>query len=110
MLEHARAHLPVWAAIVGRERGAFVVQRIQAMIAALVAADMKALAFKSAPAERDLAVHYIAGAFMAVLLWWLDHGARVAPEEVDAIFRRLVMQGLEGELPLRVNAREASRP
>src|SRR6266545_2718311 len=76
MLEHARAHLPVWAAIVGRERGAFVVQRIQAMIADLVAADMKALAFRSAPAERDLAVHYIAGAFMAVLLWWLDHGAR----------------------------------
>jgi AcrR family transcriptional regulator len=101
MLDHARAHVPVWAAIVGRERGAFVAQRVQAMIADLVAIDMKALAFKGTAAERDLAVHYIAGAFMAVLLWWLDRGAKVAPDEVDAIFRHLVMQGLEGDLMLR---------
>lgn len=102
MLEHARAHLPVWVAIVGRERGAFVAQRIQSMIADLVTIDMKALAFKGTPAERDLAVHYIAGAFMAVLIWWLDQGAKVSPEEVDAIVRRLVMRGLEGDVTLRI--------
>ena len=101
MLDHAHAHLPVWRAIVGRERGAFVAQRVQAMIADLVAVDMKALAFKGTPAERSLAVQYIAGAFMAVLLWWLDQGAKLSPAEVDATFHRLVMQGLEGEVTLR---------
>lgn len=105
MLEHARAHFPVWVAIVGRKTGTLVVQRIQAIMADLAQADMKALAFKGRPAERDLAVQYIAGAFMAVLTWWLEHGARVSPEEVDAVFRRLVMQGLEGHLTLRANAK-----
>src|SRR5438552_2676589 len=32
MLEHARSHLPVWSAIVGRDSGALVLQRIQSMI------------------------------------------------------------------------------
>src|SRR5580765_5951960 len=98
MLEHARAHLPVWVAIVGRKAGTLVLQRIQAIMADLVEADIRALVFKRTPAERALAVQYIAGAFMAVLTWWLDRGAKVGPEEVDAIFRRLVMQGLEGDL------------
>jgi len=75
------------------------------MIAALVDVDMRALAFKGTPAQRDLAVQYIAGAFMAVLTWWLDQGAKLPPEEVDAIFRRLVMQGVAGEWGLRANSK-----
>jgi len=105
MLEHARSHLPVWSAIVGRDSGALVLQRIQSMIAALVDVDMRALAFKGTPAQRDLAVQYVAGAFMAVLTWWLDQGAKLPPEEVDAIFRRLVMQGVAGEWGLRANSK-----
>ena len=91
---------PPWR---GRHCG--VLQRVQAIMADLVEADIRALAFKRTPAERALAVQYIAGAFMAVLTWWLDRGAKVGPEEVDAIFRRLVMQGLEGDLTLRANAK-----
>jgi len=105
MLEHARGHLPVWAAIVGRDSGALVLQRIQSMIAALVDVDLRALTFKGTPAQRDLAVQYIAGAFMAVLTWWLDQGANLPPEEVDAIFRQLVLQGVGGEWGLRANAK-----
>jgi hypothetical protein len=41
-----------------------------------------------------LAVEFIAGAFMSVLRWWADRGAKLEPAEVDVIFRRLVMQGL----------------
>lgn len=104
MLEHARAHLPVWGAIVGKKSGTFVLQRLQSMVADLVRVDIKALPFSRAAAERDLAVQYIAGAFMAVLTWWLDQGARLPPQEVDGIFRRLVMQGLAAEFGLRRGA------
>src|SRR6266516_4765255 len=44
-------------------------------------------------------------AFVGVLTWWLDQGAKLPPEEVDAIFRRLVMQGVAGEWGLRANAK-----
>ena len=108
MLEHARGHLPVWVGIIGRKSGTFVLQRIQSMVADLVRADIKALPFRRTAAERDLAVQYIAGAFMAVLTWWLDQGAKVGPGDIDAIFRRLVMQGLEGDLRLRANVNGAS--
>ena len=101
MLEHARDHLPLYAAIVGRASGAFVLQRIHRMIADLAGLDLKALGFKGTPEQRALAVQYTAGAFMAVLTWWLEHGAKLPPQEVDVIFRRLVMQGLAAELRVR---------
>jgi len=100
MLEHARSHLPLYAMIVGQPSGAFVVQRIHRTIADLVALDLKGLGFKGTAEQRALATEYVAGAFMAVLTWWLDHGAKLPPQEVDVIVRRLVMQGLAaGELP-----------
>src|SRR6266702_4483244 len=38
------------------------------------------------------------------------NGAKLPPEEVDTIFRRLVMQGVEGEWGLRAHARREARP
>jgi AcrR family transcriptional regulator len=105
MLEHASGNLPLWAAIAGRESGAFALQRIQRVITELVATDLKAIAFAGSAEQRELAVQYIAGAFMAVLRWWLDQGAKLPPAEVDALFRRLVMQGLEGEWELRASGK-----
>jgi len=31
---------------------------------------------------------------MAVLTWWLDGGAKLAPEQIDAIFRSLATRGV----------------
>lgn len=110
MLEHARGHLQVYRAIVGRASGAFVVQRIHRLIADLVAIDLKALGVKGTPEQRNLAVEYIAGAFMAVLIWWVEHGAKLPPQEVDSIFRRLVMQGLAVELGLELGRNGEKTP
>jgi AcrR family transcriptional regulator len=98
MLEHARGHLPLYRAIVGRESGAFVLQRIHRMIVDLVDLDLKAIGYKGGVEPRALAVEYIAGAFMAVLTWWMEQGGKLSPREVDEIFRRLVMQGLAPEV------------
>jgi hypothetical protein len=48
---------------------------------------------------------YVAGAFMAVLTWWVDRGARQRPAEVDTLFRRLVMRGLAAQLKVGAAAR-----
>lgn len=97
MLEHARGHLQLYGAIVGRDSGAFVTKRVHRVIAELVYDDLAAIDFGTAPARRELAAEYFAGAFMAVLTWWLEHGAEQPPTEVDAIFRRLVLHGLTME-------------
>jgi len=104
MLEHARGHVPLWGAIAGRESGALVLQRLHRTIADLAAIDLDTLGFTGTAERRVLATEYIAGAFMSVLTWWLDHDARLPPQEVDTIFRRLVMQGLAPELGSRSKA------
>jgi AcrR family transcriptional regulator len=101
MLNHARDHVQLYGAIIGRESGAIVLKRVHRTIAELAYDDLEALGFKGAAPQRDLAAEYLAGAFMAVLTWWLDHGAKLSPEEVDAIFRRLVMHGLTADLGVR---------
>jgi len=37
--------------------------------------------------ESEFRVQYVAGAFMAVLLWWLERGAREPPHEIEARFQ-----------------------
>jgi len=96
MLEHAHSHFRLWESIASRGGGAVVLERIQRMIADLAALDVTALAFKGSAPQREVAAQYIAGAFVAVLRWWLDQGAKLPPTEVDAMFRRLVLRGLEG--------------
>ncbi len=75
----------------------------------VVGLDLKAMGFKGTAEERALAVEYIAGAFMSVLTWWLDRGAKLPPQEVDEIFRRLVMHGVAAELGLRSAKAAAER-
>jgi AcrR family transcriptional regulator len=104
MLEHALGHLPLYQAIVGRESGAFVMQRIYGVIADLVRNDLVALGLTRASERRDLLVQYLTGGFMAVMTWWADHGAKLSPAAVDAIFCQLSMQGLGTELGLRSDA------
>src|SRR5437867_3441719 len=54
MFEHARGHLSLYAAIVAKESGAFVLQRIHRTIADLAGLDLKAMAFRGTAEERDV--------------------------------------------------------
>lgn len=98
MFEHARGHLQLYLAIVGRESGAFVMRRIHDVIADVVHDDLQALGFNGSPGEPDLAAQYVAGAFMSVLTWWVERSAEPSPKDMDRIFRRLTLQGLATEL------------
>jgi len=42
---------------------------------------------------RELVAQYVAGAYMAVLTWWLDGGTKLPPDQIDAMFRRLATEG-----------------
>jgi AcrR family transcriptional regulator len=43
--------------------------------------------------EREATVQCVAGAFMALLTWWLDRGATIPTERIDAMFQRFVCDG-----------------
>jgi AcrR family transcriptional regulator len=104
LLEHARSHLPLYGSIVGRESGWYVLRKIEEIVAELVDLDLKALGVARAYNQRALAVRFVSGAFMSVLTWWAEGGAKQAPQEVDELFRRLVAKGVYAEFGSRLGA------
>ena len=42
----------------------------------------------------DVKVQFVAGAFVALLIGWLDTGAKLSPRQMDAIFLRLAGSGI----------------
>jgi AcrR family transcriptional regulator len=96
MFEHARDHLDLYKALVGGRGGAFALGTIRRILSDLIRNELAATADKrSADAiPREVVVQYVAGAFMAVMTWWLDGGAKLPPQRVDAMFRRLATEGV----------------
>jgi AcrR family transcriptional regulator len=94
MFEHARDHLDLYRALVGGRGGAVSLGQIRKMLSDLVRNEFAAPAKNSADIPRELAVQYVVGAYMSVLTWWLDGGAKLPPKRIDAMFRRLATEGI----------------
>ena len=95
MFEHARDHIDVYRALVGGRGGTVSLGQIRQILSDLVRNEFAATVGKhSADVPRELVVQYVVGAFMAVMTWWLDGGAKLPPKRVDAMFRRLATEGI----------------
>jgi hypothetical protein len=61
----------------------------------VISEDVAALAGRQPTAVRDGIVHYVAGAFMELVSWWLDARTTLAPSDIDKFFHHLTMPALE---------------
>ena len=94
-LEHARDHLDVYQALVAKGGAASTLRMLREIVTEQVRRDVAAAAPDTADAPpREAVVQFVVGAFMAVLVWWLDGGARLPVARVDALFRRLATEGV----------------
>ncbi len=96
MFEHAKDHIDLYRALIGGRGGAIALGTIRQILSDLVRNELAAsVDKKSADAiSRELVVQYVVGAFMAVMTWWLDGGAKLPPRRIDAMFRRLATGGI----------------
>jgi AcrR family transcriptional regulator len=96
MFEHALDHLDLYKALVGGRGGAIALGTIREILSDLVRNELAVtIDEKSADViPREFAVQYVVGAFMAVMTWWLDGGAKLSPQRIDAMFRRLATGGI----------------
>jgi AcrR family transcriptional regulator len=100
MFEHARDHIELYRAQVGSRGGAVALGSIRQILSDLVREELAAtegmtLNVNAADViPRELVVHYVVGAYMAVLTWWLDGGAKLPPQRIDAMFRHLTNAGI----------------
>jgi len=47
-----------------------------------------------APSERGVRANALAGSFLALIRWWLDHDCHETPEAMDMLFHRMVWEGI----------------
>jgi AcrR family transcriptional regulator len=94
MFEHARDHIDLYRALVRDRGGTVSLGQIRQILSDLVRNEFAATENSVDMIPREFVVQYVVGAFMAVLVWWLDGGAKLPPNSVDAMFRRLVTEGI----------------
>jgi AcrR family transcriptional regulator len=93
MFEHARDHVDLYRALVGSRGGAIALGAIRQILSDLVREELGDRSSGDAM-PREVVIQYIVGAYMAVLTWWLDGGAKLPPQQIDAMFRRLATEGV----------------
>jgi AcrR family transcriptional regulator len=96
MFEHARDHIDLYRALIGGRGGTVSLGQIRQILSDLVRNELAATDGKNAAdnVPRELVVQYVVGAFMAVMTWWLDGGAKLPPKRMDAMFQRLAAEGI----------------
>ncbi len=101
MFEHARDHIDLYRALVGGRGGSVALGKIRQMLSDLVRNELAATVDKKSAdvIARELVVQYVVGAFMAVMTWWLDGGAKLPPQRIDTMFRRLATDGITPSYP-----------
>lgn len=91
IFEHAWEQRQLYRALVGGRGAAIAIDAIKRTLAEMLR-EQSPLARPpegSTAAMREFAVQYRVGAFAAVLLWWLDHGARQTAAEIERQFQEL---------------------
>lgn len=95
MFEHADEFRHVFHALSRSRVWPVVGQRLEEVLAELVrrecAAEMRALRRSTPEMPVDLFVHWITSTFMAVMTWWIEGASEASPEEIDRLFRALVL-------------------
>jgi len=94
-LEHAHAQRRLWRALVGKRGGRAVRQRFRQNLLEVVREEVAAFAGQRPAPVLDGVAHYVTGAFMELLFWWLDSRTALAPADIDEIFHRLTAPALE---------------
>jgi AcrR family transcriptional regulator len=96
MFEHARDHIDLYRALVGTRGGTVSLGQIRKILSELVRNEFPATVAKNSAdnVPCEFVIQYLVGAYMAVLIWWLDGGAKLPPKRIDAMFRRLATEGI----------------
>jgi AcrR family transcriptional regulator len=96
MFEHAKAHIEHYKAHTGDRAGAIAHDSIRRLLTDLVRSEVGRTSRRRSrgSVEGEIAVQYLVGAYLGVLTWWLDNGAKLPIAEVDLLFRRLALEGV----------------
>ena len=97
MTTHLKEQQPLYRALMRGRAGPIIVGKLREFLSELVRGELASIedaAGRPTPAP-EVAVQFVVGAYMSILTWWLDRGAREPPEEIERAFRELALGGLD---------------
>jgi AcrR family transcriptional regulator len=101
---HARERHRLYKAMIGKKSGDLVLKHLQKYLREVMREHLKPQVMdeKRLAVPLEVIVEYAVSSFLALLVWWLEHNLPYSAEEMDAMFKRLTMPGLEAVLTSRV--------
>lgn len=105
MTAHLKEQHQLYRALMRGRAGPIVIDTLKELLSELVRAELAArkTASRRPVAAPEIGVRFVVGAYISVMTWWLDRGAREPPEDIDRAFRDLALGGLEALLQLPRN-------
>lgn len=98
MFEHALEYRRVNRALLGSGAEAVVRRRIHTILAGIVSRELKrelqGRKHADIPVPPELLAHFLVSTYVSVLSWWLNSKNPVAPKDIDAAYRSLVLPSL----------------
>jgi len=98
--QHIDSHRSIYYLNVGRAGHATVEQHLHRRLVDLVREDLLSQrGTRGKSVATEAVVQYVAGAMWSLGIWWIGSRAHLSPEELTALFRKLVFPGLSATLP-----------
>lgn len=92
MIEHAKEHERLFRALIGKRSGVVVQKRFRQVVLGLLQEDLSGLPLLQ---PIDAVAHYLTGAFVELLLWWLESRSNLSASELAALFHQLARPSLQ---------------
>ncbi len=94
MTEHLQEQQVLYQALMAGRAGPIFMDLIRHAVADIVRRELSPYA--STIEHLELTVQFLVGAYLSVLTWWLDRGAKETPRVVESAFGKLAMSGIGG--------------
>ncbi|MFL6733421.1 MAG: TetR/AcrR family transcriptional regulator [Sphingomicrobium sp.] len=93
MFAHAERYKDIYRALVGGRGNSIILGEIRRVLLESVEPQLKRTGKNDAPTE--LLARYVVDAFQSVLTWWLERRPDLSSEQIDRMFRQLVVPSLK---------------
>ncbi len=96
LFAHVDGHRHLYRALTGQRGGMLATKHIQKILFGLVHRDFEERTGGTnlSKTERDAAAHYVVGAIIGVMTWWLDSKTQWSANEVNEFLTSMIAPGL----------------
>ena len=91
MTQHLHEQRLLYRALMQGRGGPILMDLMRHALCDIVRGELSAL--PTPPIDLELSVQFLVGAYLSVLTWWLDRGAKQPPEAIEAAFRNRAIRG-----------------